>query len=298
MELLQLRYFKELAESEHLTNTAKKLRISAPSLSLTISRLENELGTQLFDRVGRNLRLNEFGQIFYKHINKGLSSIDKGTKEINELLKFEEVTINLAVGSPLIWEYCFNSFRQTHPHITVHVSTITPEAILAHEEWNYDFFIGITREIDKDFFLYKILLEEEIPVVLVPKSNPLSELKSIDFRELINESFISLDELNPTAHKFILDMCNLANFKPKKIIKSSYFSRMKYLEENKGVVLTTELGVAKNSISTEIFSIVPVSYPHLTRQQAIAWEKESDISAAGNIFLNYMIEYCKAHPLL
>lgn len=31
MELLQLRYFKELAESEHLTNTAKKLMISAPS---------------------------------------------------------------------------------------------------------------------------------------------------------------------------------------------------------------------------------------------------------------------------
>lgn len=41
MELLQLRYFKELAESEHLTNTAKKLMISAPLLSMTISRLEH-----------------------------------------------------------------------------------------------------------------------------------------------------------------------------------------------------------------------------------------------------------------
>ena len=50
MELLQLRYFKAVAENESLTQTANKLFISPPSLSSTISRLEKELGTELFDR--------------------------------------------------------------------------------------------------------------------------------------------------------------------------------------------------------------------------------------------------------
>ena len=49
MELLQLYYFKVLAEREHLTRTAESLMIAAPSLSATISRLENELGVKLFD---------------------------------------------------------------------------------------------------------------------------------------------------------------------------------------------------------------------------------------------------------
>ena len=39
MELLQLRYFCALAESQHLSNTAKKLMIAPPSLSLTVLRV-------------------------------------------------------------------------------------------------------------------------------------------------------------------------------------------------------------------------------------------------------------------
>lgn len=59
MELLQLRYFCELAKTEHLTKTANKLHISPPSLSVTISRLETELGVALFDRPGKMIRLNK-----------------------------------------------------------------------------------------------------------------------------------------------------------------------------------------------------------------------------------------------
>ncbi len=298
MELLQLRYFKELAESEHLTNTAKKLMISPPSLSLTISKLEAELGTPLFDRVGRNLRLNDYGKDFYKYIRKGLASIDKGTQEISERLKLVKATLNIAIASPRIWEDCLNNFKQSYSHITVNIETLLPKNFLLHEEWQYDFFIGITREIDKDFFQYRILRKEEMPVVLISKNNPLSELKSVDFRQLKNESFISLGELNPTSHKFILDMCELSNFKPQKIVKANYFTRMKYLEENKGIVLTSELGADRNSIMTDNYSVVPVTFPMLTRQQAIALEKDSDISAAGKLFLDFIVQYCCDHPNL
>ena len=48
MELLQLRYFHALAATESMSATAKALFISVPSLSLTISRLEKELGVPLF----------------------------------------------------------------------------------------------------------------------------------------------------------------------------------------------------------------------------------------------------------
>jgi len=62
MKLLQLYYFRALAEKEHLYRTATELYISPSALSTTISRLEKELGVQLFDRVGRNIRLNDNGK--------------------------------------------------------------------------------------------------------------------------------------------------------------------------------------------------------------------------------------------
>lgn len=297
MELLQLHYFKELAESEHLTNTAKKLMISAPSLSLTISKLEHELGAPLFDRTGRSIRLNENGKVFYKYISKGLSQIDKGVKEVNERKEHAGIVLNLAIASDLLWVDCLNSFRQTHNY-TINTTILSPEAVLAHKNWNYDFFMGITREIDKEFFQFQVLRGEEQPVVLIPKLNPLSDRETIDFRELKDETFISLCELNPSSYKFILDMCRLSDFEPHHILKATYFTRIKYLKENRGIALATDLGVSKNFISTDAFSVIPVIYPRLTRIQAIAWEKESNISAAGLEFLNFIIEYCKNSSML
>ena len=61
MNLSQLYCFKILARSEHLTKAAEELNYSVPALSAIISRLENEVGVTLFDRVGRNIRLNEYG---------------------------------------------------------------------------------------------------------------------------------------------------------------------------------------------------------------------------------------------
>ncbi|OQY10177.1 MAG: hypothetical protein B6I29_02090 [Marinitoga sp. 4572_148] len=49
MDFLQLKYFRELAYSQHVTELAEKLHISQPSLSITISKLEKELGIKLFD---------------------------------------------------------------------------------------------------------------------------------------------------------------------------------------------------------------------------------------------------------
>lgn len=53
MELLQLKYFQTVARTEHMTKAAQELRIAQPALSVTIARLEEELGVPLFDRIGR-----------------------------------------------------------------------------------------------------------------------------------------------------------------------------------------------------------------------------------------------------
>lgn len=66
MELLQLEYFLTVAKLEHMTKAAQELRIAQPALSKTIARLEQDLGVPLFDRQGRKIRLNPYGQAFMK----------------------------------------------------------------------------------------------------------------------------------------------------------------------------------------------------------------------------------------
>lgn len=116
MELLQLRYFLEVAESEHVTHSAQKLRVSQPSLTQAISRLERELGVQLFEPEGRGIRLTEAGRFYSKRIAKAVAEIDSAT---NELVRFDEerssiVRINVVSASNIVID-AVAEWRAQHP---------------------------------------------------------------------------------------------------------------------------------------------------------------------------------------
>lgn len=66
MDLNKLRYFLTAAETEHVTNAAKKLNISQPVLTRAIHDLEDELGLKLFAHEGRNVKLTSQGKQLYR----------------------------------------------------------------------------------------------------------------------------------------------------------------------------------------------------------------------------------------
>lgn len=116
VELLQLRYFLEVAESEHVTHSAQKLRVSQPSLTQAISRLERELGVQLFEPEGRGIRLTEAGHFYSKRIAKAVGEIDSAT---SELARFDEerssiMRINVVSASNIVVD-AVAEWRTQHP---------------------------------------------------------------------------------------------------------------------------------------------------------------------------------------
>lgn len=80
MDLLQLKYFKVVAEQEHITKSAKLLMVSQPYLSALVARLEEEMGGQLFNRDGRRVVLNEYGKILLHHVNEALQHLEDAQK--------------------------------------------------------------------------------------------------------------------------------------------------------------------------------------------------------------------------
>ena len=111
-----MRYFLEVAESEHVTHSAQKLRVSQPSLTQAISRLERELGVQLFEPEGRGIRLTEAGRFYSKRIAKAVGEIDSAT---SELARFDEerssiVRINVVSASNIVVD-AVAEWRTQHP---------------------------------------------------------------------------------------------------------------------------------------------------------------------------------------
>ena len=78
MNLYQLRYFSLLAKTGHFRKTAEQLCITQPSLSHSISLLEQELGGTLFEKQGRRSVLTPKGSQFLKYVEKSLDVLDEG----------------------------------------------------------------------------------------------------------------------------------------------------------------------------------------------------------------------------
>ena len=82
MELLQLRYFLAVAESEHMTNTAKQLHIAQPALTQSIHRLEQELGVSLFERAGRGIRLSPAGAYVRDRVKPAMETLENVARAV------------------------------------------------------------------------------------------------------------------------------------------------------------------------------------------------------------------------
>ncbi len=291
MELLQLRYFLELAKSEHLTKTAEKLMISPPSLSSTIRKLEDELGVQLFDRKAQRIYLNENGKKYYKYVEDALKLLEDGKEAISPKEKTE---LNIAMTSQLIYSGVLYQYEQEHPNIVVHSSVIPVEALNQTSIMDkYDFYCGIIEDIDVNYFAYKQIHDHEHPVILISKNNPLSKRQTLKLNELSNCSFVSILPENTSAHNYMMRIFNQEHFQPKKIYYGGYLLRMKMVSENKAVAISTQVGASVNSIPLESIKIIPLEGKLPTRTQAICWNKSKQLTEVEKQFISFVEIYFK-----
>jgi LysR family hydrogen peroxide-inducible transcriptional activator len=72
VELHQLRYVIMVAEQGSFTKAAERLYLAQPSLSVQIRKLEAELGTPLFERLGRRVRVTAAGEAFLPHAHRAV----------------------------------------------------------------------------------------------------------------------------------------------------------------------------------------------------------------------------------
>jgi DNA-binding transcriptional LysR family regulator len=97
MELRQLRYFLSVADTEHLTQSAQALFVTQSTLSHGLRQLEDELGVQLFERVGRGLKLSQSGQAFRGYAARALQELESGRMELARLAGVQTGTLALGV---------------------------------------------------------------------------------------------------------------------------------------------------------------------------------------------------------
>jgi DNA-binding transcriptional LysR family regulator len=84
VSLAQIRYFVAVAEEGHVGRAALRLRIAQPPVSRHIRALEEELGTPLFERTPRGMRLLPAGATFLEHARNILAAVDRACEAVRD----------------------------------------------------------------------------------------------------------------------------------------------------------------------------------------------------------------------
>ena len=134
MDLTTVRWFLAVAERGHVTSAATELRISQPGLSRAIARLEGEVGVRLFDREGRVLRLNRYGEIFREHAERLVATEEAARRALAQVADPDHGEVGLAFlhtqGTVLVPEL-LRDYRCEHPRVTFRLRQGSAEQIEA-----------------------------------------------------------------------------------------------------------------------------------------------------------------------
>jgi len=130
MLLRHIHYFLAVAEHRSFTRAATALHVSQPALSQQIKQLEETLGSPLFDRSGRNMRLTDAGETYSHYAKRALRDLAEGQRALHDVENLQRGALRVAIN-PTFTHYLMGpliqAFHQRYPAITLEIREMPQE---------------------------------------------------------------------------------------------------------------------------------------------------------------------------
>lgn len=293
MELRHLRYFLKIAATSSFTQAASALKITQPTLSHQIRQLEQEIGTPLFDRRGRTVRLTAQGAVLRTYAENALREIEQGLTALAEIegLVRGEVTIGVfrSFSSSLL-PPVLAQFSRDHPQVRVSVRQV-PHVEIERGllEGSFNLAIAYTPVVSEKIVAEKIFTE---PIALVVgKNHPLYRQPRINLSRLNNEPLILLSSEFPLRQQ--IDRCFASRGIAPRIVME--------MNSNEAILSTVRssnlatICAARTMGDGSNLHAINLADPELKRTTAILWRRDSHRSAAATVIAS-MIKEAYASP--
>lgn len=288
MELTQLRYFLEVADSQHITRSANKLHVAQPALTQSIHRLQKELGVPLFVQSGRNIVLTQYGAFLQERLKPIMAQLDRIPEELAVLAdrQTQTVRLNVLAASSFLTEAII-SYKKDHPD--THFQMIQDP----HEN-QYDISVTtkIFYQLPEDVSDHEFVCTEKV-FLAVPERSKYGGLAAIDLREVSDEGFISLMGSRPL--RWICDkFCAHAGFTPQILFESDDPSAVRnMIGANMGVGFWPEFTWGK--IDSEHVKLLEIKNPLCRRDLIFSRRPGQARSGAVDDFFAFLKQFVLSH---
>lgn len=277
LTLRQLRYFEALAAQSHFGRAAEVCAITQPALSMQIKELEESLGTPLFERGSRQVRLTAFGEDFALRVREILHAVD----ELGDLARASRQRLvgRLRLGviptvAPYLLPRLIGVLAQTNAGLDLHVrESVTSRLLRSVMQGQLDAAI-VALPVNEPGLAETPLFSETFVLV-----RPLAdEAKPVPSPEMLLEMRLLLLEEGHCFRDQALSFCSLQTTLPRELLEGSSLSTLvQMVGAGIGVTLIPDMAVPVETRSAAV-AVARFPDPQPSRTIGMIWRDSSPLA--------------------
>jgi DNA-binding transcriptional LysR family regulator len=204
MDLSQLQVFLTVAKEQSFSRAAEKLYRTQPAVSIVIRKLEESVGQPLLVRGARQVKLTDAGELLRDYAERLLNLRDEIQSGMEDLKSLGRGELRLGVNESSIHALlpALARYRKLYPGVKL-IMHRTLSRDIPQEVLNYRLDLGTVSYVPQDAKLAAVeILQDELTFVVPPK-HKLARRRSVDIKELGEETFIAHNVESPYRSRVI-----------------------------------------------------------------------------------------------
>jgi DNA-binding transcriptional LysR family regulator len=294
MELNQLKTFCAVVEKKSFSRASEAVFLSQPTVSLQISSLEQELGTRLLDRRGREVTVTRTGETFYHHARRILLLVNEAEQAIEQLKGLVKGELSLG-ASTIPGEYILPSllaeFKEKYPAIDINLVIRDSKEIIEKVARN-EVELGVVGTSEKsDRLVFESFTSERL-LLITPATKKWFKNEMATIQELRGVPFI-LRESGSGTRATVKQRLQEAGLKEEDLTiamsMGSTAAVKRAVESGAGVSLISEKAI-ENEIKLGTIKTIPLKDLELNRKFFIVYRRQRSHSPATQALLQFLEE--------
>ena len=291
MNLRFLRTFVAIADSSGFARAATRLNLTQSAASRQIHALESELGVQLFDRIGRSIKLTSEGEDLLMRSRRLLAEAESLGERARALRSGQTGVLRVG-AAPQIMENLLADFlqhyRKRHPGIEIHLVEDQGARLPARLEAG-DMHVAILPDSDDHFF--RRLLYPMFMVAVMPRDHRLSRRAVLDVADLVDEPLLRLGP-GFASHAWFDAACQIERIRPRVVLESiTPHSLIALARTGFGIALINSVvRIPRESVRVAV--VVHGGAP-IGQWTVAAWSRQRFLPPFAQQFVEELIQRCR-----
>ncbi|MEF3306562.1 LysR family transcriptional regulator [Paenibacillus sp. GYB003] len=296
MDIRHLKYLMEVVRCRSFTKAADTLHVTQPTISKMVKSIEEELGVELLDRSGKQVRPTDAGEAILRQAQLIVNAFDSLSSDLADVVQLKKGKIRIGLppmAGARFFPKVIGEFRKRYPLIQLELIEDGAKKIEKSVEGGSLDIGVVVLPTDPELFDSYAFVRESL-MLLVHPGHRLAGAGDVTLQELRDEPFILFRD-DFALHDRIPEACIEAGFRPNVVFESSQWD---FISE----MVAAELGIAMlpesicRGLDARRIAAVPIRPPGIPWHLAMIWRKNGYMSYALKEWIRFAKERLAFHP--